>query len=353
MPILDKNNSVQVIKYNEFVMTFPGSSIMQDLNWGKVKDNWIQEAVYLEKEERIIAAMTIRLEKVPFLNSYLMYSARGPVCDINNIELVNDLIKEVDELRKKYNAFLLKFDPEVAYSEKIEKLYQDNGYKVLSKSADKDELIQPRYNMILNIKDKSEEELLKNFSEKTRYNIRLAEKKGVKIRYSNSEEDLKIFYELYKVTTLRDKIGCRGYDYFKKILDSFGENQVRIYIAEHEEDKLSSAVALNYGGKMFYIYGASSNEKRNLMPNYLMQWEMIKWGLECKCTNYDFGGVLILDSENGLYKFKIGFCKQEGVTELLGEVDKVYNSFIYFAYSKILPMLKKIKRSLRGIKKQN
>lgn len=347
MPILDKKNKEQVEKYNEFVRTYENASVMQDMNWANVKTSWIQECIYVEKNEKIVAAMSILLEKIPFLNSYLMYAPRGPVCDLNDIDLVNRLVKEAHGVAKKYNAFLLKFDPELIYDEKIEKLYKENGYVVLSKDADKDELIQPRFNMILNVKDKNEDELFKSFSEKTRYNIRLSGRKGVKVRYSNSTEDLKSFYELYKITTLRDKIGCRAYEYFENMLKAYDPKNIRIYVASHENQDLSAAIALNYGGKLFYIYGASSNEKRNLMPNYLMQWEMIKWAIETKCNFYDFGGVLILDEQNGLYRFKIGFCKNDGVTEFIGEINKVYKPFIYFLYSKMLPKLKKIKRKFR------
>ncbi|MCX8074920.1 MAG: peptidoglycan bridge formation glycyltransferase FemA/FemB family protein [Clostridia bacterium] len=350
MPVLDKNNEIQVKRYNEFVRNYPGASIMQDLNWGIVKSGWKQEAVYIEEKGKIIAAMTILLEKVPFIKSYLMYATRGPVCDLANIELVNKLVKEADIIAKKYNAFLFKFDPEVVVSEEIESIYKNNGYKVLGKNVDKDDLIQPLHNAVLNIKDKSEDELLKGFGEKTRYNIKVAQKKEIKVSYSHNEEYLKIFYEIYKITTVRDKIGCRAYSYFENLLNAFDEKTLRIYIAEHENDKLSAAIALNYGGKLFYVYGASSNEKRNLMPNYLMQWEMIKWGIETKCTNYDFGGVLVLDKDDGLYKFKIGFCKQEGITEYIGEIDKVYNKAVYFAYAKLLPFIKKIKRKIRKMK---
>jgi len=344
LPILDKNNKIQVEKYNKFLKD-NNASAMQDLRWGIVKSNWIQEAVYLEENENIIAAMTILLNKVPVFNSYMMYASRGPVCDMSNIELVKRLVKEADVVAKKYNAFVLKFDPEIKYDEKIKQIYLKNGFKIF----DGHNVIQPRYNMILNLENKTEEELLKQFGEKTRYNIKVATKKNINVRYSRNEEDLKIFYDLYKTTTIRDEIGCRPYEYFERMLEAYNEDELRIYIAEHEGDSLSSAIALNYGGKMFYIYGASSNEKRNLMPNYLMQWEMIKWGLENKCNNYDFGGVFEFTNENGLFKFKSGFCKQEGVTEYIGEIDKVYNSIIYFGYTNVVPGIQKIKKKIKRI----
>lgn len=346
MPILDKKDNIQVEKYNKFLKD-NNASAMQDLRWGKVKSNWLQEAIYLEENGNIIATMTILLNKVPVFNSYMMYASRGPVCDITNIELVKKLVKEADIIAKKYNAFVLKFDPEFKNDEEIKKIYMENEFRVQTGHN----VIQPRHNMILDIQDKTEEELLKQFSEKTRYNIKVATKKGVNVRYSRSKEDLKIFYELYKTTTIRDEIGCRPYEYFERMLEAYNEGELRIYIAEHEGDSLSSAIALNYGGKMFYIYGASSNEKRNLMPNYLMQWEMIKWGLENKCNNYDFGGVFEFTNENGLYKFKSGFCKQEGVTEYIGEIDKVYKPLIYIGYTNIVPKIQRLKKKLVKMKK--
>lgn len=352
MPIVNKENTNELKRYEEFISSYKGSSLMQSIYWSKSKFEWIPEYVYVEEDGKIVAAISVLLQKVPYIKSYMAYAARGPVCDVENIELVNKLVEEVEKLREKYNIFMFKFDPNIKYDENIEKLYKEAGYKVLNKNVDKDDLIQPLHDMIIYLNGESEEEVLKSFSEKTRYNVRLAKKKGVEVYYSRNKEDLKIFYELYKITAVRDKIGCRAYEYFETMLDSYNDDTIRIYIAKHEEDYLSAAIAFNYGGELFYLYGASSNEKRNLMPNYLMQWEMIRWALETNCTKYNFGGVLNLDPQNGLYKFKIGFCKKDGVTEYIGEIDKVYDKKIYFVYTNILPLLKKTKRFFRNIKRK-
>ena len=203
--------------------------------------------------------------------------------------------------------------------------------------------------MVLNIDGKTEDELMKSFAEKTRYNVRLSGRKGVTVRYSRDKEDLKTFYDIYKVTTIRDKIGCRDYDYFERMLEAYDETKLRIYIAEHEGEPLSAAIATNIGGELFYVYGASSNEKRNLMPNYAMQMAMIRWGIETGCKTYNFGGVLNLDPNNGLYKFKIGFCREEGLEEYIGEINKVYKPFIYFLYKVGMPMKRKLGRKLRKL----
>lgn len=350
MPVLDLNNANEVKKYNDFLLSHKGTSIMQTLEWGKVKKGWSLEAVYLEEEGKIVAAMTVLLKKLPVLNSHLMYAAKGPVVDFYDIDKVNKLIKEAKPLIKKYNVFALRMDPELKREEKLEKLYSENGFKVRNEGKDKVSLIQPRYNMILDLENDTEESLMKRFSEKTRYNIRLSGRKGVTVRYSHDIEDLKKFYELYEITGKRDNFLYRGYPYFEHMLKTLNKENIRIYIAEHEGEALSGAICVNYGGKVWYMYGASSNVKRNKMPNYAMQFEMIKWALETKAKYYDFGGVFVLNKEDGLYKFKEGFCRQEGVTEFVGEFDKVFNKFVYFLFEEIVPFIQNMKRKLNSNK---
>ncbi|MBR1884330.1 MAG: peptidoglycan bridge formation glycyltransferase FemA/FemB family protein [Clostridia bacterium] len=352
MPILNKEDKNEIKRYNEFLNSSKYTRLTQSLEWGKVKNGWESEAIYLEENSKIVAAMHVLIQKVPKLKYSLMYCPRGPICDAEDIDMIKKLIKEAEPIAKKYNAFLFKFDPAVKYSDELNRKYIEAGFKTSGINPNHDNVIQPSYDAILNIDGANEEDLIKTFSEKTRYNIRLSKRKGVEVYYSRKEEDLKTFYDLYKITCKRDKIGCRNYDYFKRMLESFDEEHLRIYIAKHEEDKLSGAIAINYGPEMFYLYGASSNEKRNLMPNYSMQWEMIKWGLEKKCKIYNFGGIVFLNKENGLYKFKTGFTKEEGVFKYIGEIDYVYNGFIYFVYRNILPGVKRVKRFFRELKRK-
>lgn len=351
MSILNKENKEEVKKYKEFVDNFSSTSLMQSMNWADVKKGWESEYVYLEEDGKIVMAMSLVIRKIIGSKS-MIYAPRGPVGDIYDIQKVKKITKEVDKIAKKYNAFVFRFDPERYYDEKLEEMYVKEGYKVRNRKFGKNELIQPRYNMILNISGKTEEEVFKGYSEKTRYNVRVAKRKGVTVRYSRDVEDLKTFYNLYVVTGIRDKIASRPYDYFERMLNTFDENHMRIYIAEFEGEALSAAIAINYGKKTFYLYGASSNEKRNLMPNYLMQQEMIEWAIETGCDLYDFGGVFILDKSNGLYKFKEGFCRQEGVTEFIGEIDKVYSKFWYFAFTKLVPIYQKVAKSIKKMIKR-
>ncbi|OWZ84675.1 lipid II:glycine glycyltransferase FemX [Natranaerobius trueperi] len=345
MPILDKSNEKELARYNEFIRSSKYTHATQDINWSQVKTGWDNEQVYVERDGEIVAAMSLVIKSVIF-NYSMLYAPRGPVCDITDVDLVNELVCEADKVAKKHNAFMLRFDPEVIYDENIESRYLNSGYKVRNRDKDKDDLIQPRYNMILNIQDHDEESLMSKFKSKTRYNIRLARRKGVTVTYSDSDETLDIFYKLYEDMSKRKGIGYRPYRYFKDMRDAY-KGSLRIYVAEHEGDYLAAGISINYGGKVWYVYGGSTSYKRNLMASHLLQWEMIKWGLETNAHEYDFGGVFVLDNKDGLYRFKNGFCHEDGVTEFIGEFDRVYKPSIYYAFTNIVPKVQELKRKLK------
>lgn len=342
MPILDQTNAALVARYQDFLEHSPYATATQSFSWCKVKKEWASEQVYVEREGQIVAGLSLLIRRV-FGKASMIYAPRGPVCDLADTALVQELVAQVDQVAKKYHAFLFRMDPEVPRNPQLEAAYAALGYVVRNEQCDKFDIIQPRYNMILHIAGESWESLMARFSEKTRYNIRLSARKGVTVRYSRDEEDLKTFYELYKITAVRDKIGYRPYEYFQRMIAAYPPEQCRIYLAEHEGQALSGAICIHYGNKTWYIYGASSNEKRNLMPNYAMQAEMIRWGLENGSALYDFGGVFVLEKTNGLYKFKEGFCRKEGATEFIGELDKVYNRFFYAGFSQVVPQLQRLR----------
>lgn len=127
MPILDKNNKEQVGKYLDFIRNSKYRTLTQDLNWSNVKWDWENEQVYTENNGEITAAISILIKRVPLAGA-LLYAPRGPVCDINDTSAVEDLLKEVEPLIKKYNAFALKMDPEVLFSEELEKKLEQNGF---------------------------------------------------------------------------------------------------------------------------------------------------------------------------------------------------------------------------------
>lgn len=348
MPIITDNDNLR--KYTKFIESRYNTSFMQDPSWAKVKDNWKHFYVYLEDNGNIIIGMTVLIQSINKINQSIMYCPRGPIGKINDEEVINKLLNELKPLIKEYNVFMLKCDPNIPYNEATRNSFRKVGFKISKKHPKRSEVVQPMYYMILNLNNKTEEEVLESFSQKTRYNIRLSYKKEIKVTYSNTEESLKIFYELFKITTERDKFPSKSFEYFKKILQNFDKNHIRIYTAWYEDKPLASAITIKYSNEVFYLYGASSNENRNLMPTYALQWEMIKWGIENKCKTYNFGGLASDDRTTGLYKFKEGFCRNNGMTEYVGEFTKVYNKFYYLLYEIVYPQLVKINSKKLGLK---
>lgn len=285
-------------KVYEFLQNNPKTNFMQSPEWARVKTEWKNEFITVEDENgNIKGTMSILLRKVPFINRHIMYAPRGFVCDVHDKETLKELTIKAQEIAKKYRAFIFRLDPDVLQSdEEFKKIITELGYKTKKNIKNIGQVLQPKYVFRLNVKDKTEEELLQSFESKTRYNIRLAGRKGVTVR-QGTRNDLKIFYDIMKTTGSRDDFFIRPLSYFQKIYDEMGEKHARIYIAEFEGEPIAATMPIYYGNKVWYLYGGSSNKHRNLMPNYLIQWEMIKWAIEEKCDWYDFRGVSGFKSE--------------------------------------------------------
>lgn len=219
--------------------------------------------------------------------------------------------------------------------------------------------IQPPDTTVLDL-TLSEDEILKNMKSKCRYNIKVAQKNNVTIRIG-SVDDVPIFFNLYEETSKRDGIAIHAKEYFTKLLTlsndvnnssnktsvwsesselSASENKnrcmtpvVRLYIAEHEGEPLAAIIVLFTPFEAVYLFGASSNNKRNFMPAYLLQWTAIQDAKKYGSTHYDFYGMPPTDDEHhpmhGLYRFKTGFGG--AIVHRAGSID-VPCSILYMLY---------------------
>ncbi|ADY57561.1 Methicillin resistance protein [Syntrophobotulus glycolicus DSM 8271] len=318
--------------FNHFINVHPKGHSMQLWEWGAIKGRtgWQPWRMILEEDGKIIAAATVLERKLPLIGIPIFYCPRGPVVDFHDQEKVDAVLASIQDLAKKRKAILLKIDPDIAAADKeLEKYFLTHNFHRLD-AGKNFEGVQPRFVFRLDISP-DEECLLANMQQKTRYNIRLAEKKGVVIR-TGTRQELPKFYEVLKETTERDHFLVRAYSYFEDLYDTlvpagFGQ----LFVAEYEGEIISGTFAFLTGQKAWYIYGASSNAHRKVMPNYLIQWEMIRWAKKMGCTLYDFRGVSgDLSEDNplyGLYRFKKGFNGE--FTEFIGEWDYIYRPFFY------------------------
>lgn len=205
-----------------------------------------------------------------------------------------------------------------------------------------EETIQPRRTILISL-DGSEEDLLAAMKQKTRYNIRLAAKKGVAV---TSTDDVKAFYEMMKTTGERDDFAIHSLEYYQKAYDHFAPSGKAVLLEAHLVGlPLAYLMLFLHGKRAWYFYGASDNKHRNLMPTYLLQWEAMRWAKAHGATEYDLWGIPDADEEQleaeftdrsdglwGVYRFKRGFGGQ--VVRSSPAFVKVYLPLLYKVYEK-------------------
>jgi lipid II:glycine glycyltransferase (peptidoglycan interpeptide bridge formation enzyme) len=243
---------------------------------------------------------------------------------------------EVDAVCKSRKAVFLKIEPD---HWETENWPLDTGHWTLSPHN-----IQPPRTIVISLEG-SEDEILGRMKQKCRYNVRLAEKKGVTIR---SWDDLEGFHGMMTVTGGRDGFGVHSLEYYRKAYDLFYPAGIAdILVAEYESKPLAALMVFALGKRAYYLYGASTDEERNRMPTYLLQWRAMQWAKERGCTEYDLWGVPDADEETleaqfesrsdglwGVYRFKRGFGGQ--VRRAAQALDRVYIRPLYWAYLKFM-----------------
>ena len=348
-------NEKTLAEYEEFVQSHPKGNFAQSWLWSKQKPMWSWDAVAVRGTDgKIKGSCAFMSRKLPGIGSTLMYGCRGPVCDLDDRETMAELLEGARMLAKQHHAYCIKIDPDVPSSNTD---YADmlHSFGFQSREGGKNfEAINPRYVFRLNIEGKTEEEIMAGFHQKWRYNIRLAERKGVTVKICGKEM-VPAFSDLMLTTGVRDGFVTRQPEYFSNMLDNLGEH-CRLYMAfDPEGTPIAGTLAIGYGDKVWYLYGASSNEHRNLMPNYLLQWSMIRWAVERGARVYDFRGVSGDVSEDnplyGLFRFKQGFGGD--FTEFVGEMDLVLKPAVYWAAEKGKPAFMELRKKLYLLKNKD
>ncbi len=276
---------------------------------------------------------------LPAVGKYF-YVPRGPIF------LKNNNLDQLLDLAKKEKASWIRVD--VENEEKLEIL--KNEFPGHIEKAPHN--VQPKEVFIIDI-TKTDEEILLEMKSKTRYNIRLAEKKDVKVFASREEKYVNEFLRLVNVTAKRDGITAHPESYYRKMIEVISSNILKLYVAEYEGKIIAANLVLFYGNTCTYMHGASDDEVRNVMAPYLLQWTQIKDAKKMGCTRYDFGGVKIIKSEKlpaspagrkvksynkswaGITRFKTGFSPNMMVTRFIGSYDIIINLKVYWLYRSI------------------
>lgn len=284
--------------------------------------------------------LQVTIHPIPYTNFKIGYFPKGSQM---NQKMLNDLL----EIGKTNNCIFIQIEPSIEKSNA--KKY---NFKNLYSSAHP---IFTKYNFVLDL-TKSEEELLKNMNQKTRYNIRLAEKKGVEIIEDNSDKAFEEYLKLTKETTQRQKFYAHGEKYHKLMWETLktqnknNEFSIHLFKAIYNKEILVTWILFVLGDTLYYPYGASSIKYREVMASNLMMWEVIRFGKKLNLKKFDMWGALgpnpnVKDPWYGFHRFKEGYGPD--LVEFIGSYDLVINPFMYLIYKtadKIRWILLKIKK---------
>jgi lipid II:glycine glycyltransferase (peptidoglycan interpeptide bridge formation enzyme) len=207
-----------------------------------------------------------------------------------------------------------------------------------------EQTVQPRRTVIIDLMP-DEDTILSQMKSKTRYNIRLAQRRDITVRQGNAD-DLPVFHRLLQATSERAGFGVHTLAYYAEAWRLFSpSSSVALLLAQHGDSPLATLMVFARGERAWYLYGASSDQERQRMPTYLLQWEAMRWARARGCRTYDLWGIPDLDADGigslaeaeehgalsrgmgGLYRFKRGFGGQE--RRYVGAYDYVYNRPLY------------------------
>ncbi|QQO07956.1 lipid II:glycine glycyltransferase FemX [Breznakiella homolactica] len=292
------------------------SSFLQSAFWGsfKARFGWNARAFLIEWEyAEPTPLLVIRRRLAPGITfAYVPWGPELPAGFPDSDNERNGLLLAVADHLKPLlspDTAFIRFDPPW-YSEGADAAPPPVFQPFARSGAD----IQPPDTVIVSLAE-DEEAILSQMKPKWRYNIRLAEKKGVTVRRQDAG-GLDTFYRLYGETAKRDGIAIHGIDYYKTLFshaaDYPGNGQdLRLYTADHEGETLAAVIIIFRGTTATYLYGASGDTKRNLMAPYALQWQAMKDAKAAGCLEYDLFGIPPRDDPGhpmaGLYRFKTGF----------------------------------------------
>lgn len=338
-------------EWNEFVAAHPYGDVLQCWEWGELKSRTGWEPLHfcVRRDDRLAATALVLKRPLPHTRRSLFYCPRGPLVDPTAPEALGELVACIRRGAREHGGIALKTDPAVPASEQsFAAALRQCGFAAPKAGGHGFGATQPRSVMKVDI-SRDEDDLLASFHSKWRYNLRLAARKGVTVTTEVSPAAMDVFYDVLQVTAERDGFRVRARSYFQDLLQTILEPGLgTLFLAHAGEAVASGAIAFALGRQCWYVYGASDNEHRNLMPNHLMQWEMMRWAKAQGCTVYDMRGVSPeVKGEPtephiaGLNRFKRGFGAE--YVEYLGDWDLVFSPLWYALFERLLPVVRQLK----------
>jgi peptidoglycan pentaglycine glycine transferase (the first glycine) len=321
---------VSLTDWNTFLSNYPNAHLLQTGEWGELKSAFGWEPVRLVLGNG--AGVQILFRRLP-LGLTLAYLPKPAFSDRRSA-FNEKFWAELDATCHKHRAIFLKIELDAWENETDS---PDMSHSALRTSTHN---IQPSRTIIVDLAG-TEDDILARMKQKTRYNIRLAQKKGVTVR---PWDNLPAFHQMMLITGGRDGFGVHSLEYYQRAYELFHPTgMVELLVAEYEGRPLAALMVFARGRRAWYVYGASNDQERNRMPTYLLQWEAMRWARSKGAKEYDLWGVPDEDEETleahftersdglwGVYRFKRGFGGE--VKRAAQAMDRVYNPLLYVLY---------------------
>lgn len=345
--------------WNNALKQLPYAHVLQTWEWGDFKHittGWKPTRLAFYDDNDVIVAMTsILTRRIAFLA--VCYVPKGAVLAYEDEMLRNFVLDYLKQFARKQRAIWLKIDPDLPIATGLPHSDDDvpnpigislKNHLIATHWRFSDDQVQFRNTLIIDL-SRDEEALLANMSQNTRRKIRTAEKKGVRIRHA-TVDDLPILYDLYRTTGERDNFLTRPPAYYERAWRDFMVAGLAQGLIAYDGDMpIAHVILFHFGRKCWYFYGASGNISREKMPNYLLQWEAMRWARANGYALYDMWGAPdeFIESDRlwGVYQFKQGFRGQ--VVRHIGAWDYAPYPALYWAYTQLMPRLMRVIRRIR------
>lgn len=327
--------------WNAFVAASPFGHVLQSWEWGEIKaaGGWDIVRLGLRDGESIRAAAQVQIRALPYGVGTIAYVPKGPVLDYGDPRVLPKMLGVLRDFATRHSLLSLKIEPEVREPSPV-------PTELLAAGLEPARPVQMRSSIWVDLTP-PEDEILARQKQKTRYNIRLAAKKGVKVTSAQPTE-IDQWYRLYTLTAQRDGFTIHEPAYYRTVLDVLQPcGMADLLLATHDDDLLAGIVVFSFGHSAQYMYGASSNEKRNLMAPYLLQWEGMRWARARGAAVYDLWGIpdRLEESEElwGVYRHKRGYGGE--IVRYIGAYDMVLAPLRHAAIERVgRALLKRVGR---------
>ncbi len=313
-------------RYSEFLEKHEHGHFLQSLEWRLFKCDQKSFALLCEDDEgEVCGVMLLFVQKVRRSKKIFLYSPRGPVCSREDTKVLAELLSEAEKIAGEIGAYKLTLDPDITENDKVWLDFFDRKGAFIGENKKENAILQPFSVFRVDV-NKTDEELLASFHSKARYNVRTSLKSEAVCRIG-TREDIPEFCRLLSATAERDGFIARDEKYFFDMCDCLGEDKFKIFMVECGGRAIAGSVLVACSGKTWHMYAGSSEEYKETMPNFLMQWEMMRWSRDNGCFLYDMrgiaGGADKLTPIEGLVRFKKRFGGD--LVSFVGRIDVIYD----------------------------